>query len=448
MKDDSTSGGSVVRNDLRRQLGLVDAVAIFVGIILGSGIFVAPSAVARAAPGMLSAISIWIVAGLVAACGAFCYAECGARLPRTGGFYVFYREVYGDAVAFVGGWAALLITYPASIAAIADIFSRYLREVFPVLPEEGRPFAAGAVVLAGVLNALGVRSGAWAQRILTTGKVLALATLCLAAVLAPGHAVEDRAPVDLFEMTTDFAALLVALMVVLWTYDGWSDVTLVSGELRRPGRNLGRAVVLGIVVLVVLYASIQLAVLTLLPPEQAAESERVVSDAVQVGLGDGFGRFVALLIVVSTMGSINGIVLTASRLGYAMARDGVFLRWFGRVDPRWETPARSLGLLVVATLVYTATSSFDNLLTLFSFSVWIFYALTAVALIILRRRRVGEPLEWRAPGGWLAPAVLLLVAAAMTSGLTVQNPGTAIQGIGLLAAGFPIYFLWKRLVKH
>ena len=118
------------------------------------------------------------------------------------------------------------------------------------------------------------------------------------------------------------------------------------------------------------------------------------------------------------------------------------------MDPRWETPARSLGLLVVATLFYTATSSFDNLLTLFSFSVCIFYALTAIALVILRRRGVGEPLEWRAPGGWLAPAVLLLVAAAMTSGLTLQNPGTAIQGVALLAAGFPIYFLWKRLVKH
>ena len=448
MKDDPASGASVVRDDLRRQLGLPDAVAIFVGIILGSGIFVAPSAVAGAAPGMLSATLIWLAAGLVAACGAFCYAECGARLPRTGGFYVFYREVYGDAVAFVGGWAALLITYPASIAAIAEIFSRSLREVIPALPEEGRPFAAGAVVLAGVLNALGVRSGAWAQRVLTTGKVIALATLCLAAVLAPGHGVENRAPVDPFEMTSDFAALIVALMVVLWTYDGWSDVTLVSGELRRPGRNLGRAVVLGIVVLVVLYASVQLAVLTLLPPEQAAESERVLSDAVQGGLGEGLGRFVALLIVVSTMGSINGIVLTASRLGYAMARDGVFLRWFGRVDPRWGTPARSLGLLVVATLIYTATSSFDNLLTLFSFSVWIFYALTAVALVILRRRHVGEPLEWKAPGGWLAPAVLIVVAAAMTSGLALQNPGTAFKGIALLASGFPIYLLWKRLVKQ
>jgi APA family basic amino acid/polyamine antiporter len=438
----------VASDGLRRQLGLFDAVAIFVGIILGSGIFVAPSAVAGAAPGVVSAILVWLAAGLVAAFGALCYAECGARLPRTGGFYVFYREVYGDAVAFVGGWAALLITYPASIAAIADIFSRYLREAIPALPEEGRPLAAGAVILAGVLNALGVRSGAWAQRILTVGKVVALATLCLAAMLAPGDGVAERAPVGPFETTTDFGVLIVALMVVLWTYDGWSDVTLVSGEVRRPGRNLGRAVLLGIVVLVVLYVSVQLAVLTLLPPEQAAASERVVSDAVQAGLGDGFGRFVALLIVVSTMGSINGIVLTASRLGYAMARDGVFLRWFGEVHPRWETPARSLGLLVVATLIYTATSTFNNLLTLFSFSVWIFYALTAIALVMLRRRRVGEPLEWRAPGGWLAPVILLLVATAMTSGLAVQNPGTALKGIALLTAGFPIYLVWKRVIRR
>jgi APA family basic amino acid/polyamine antiporter len=446
--NDPASGAPPGRDDLRRKLGLADAVAIFVGIILGSGIFVAPSDVAAAAPGWGSATLLWLVAGFVAACGAFCYAECGARLPRTGGFYVFYREVYGDAVAFVGGWAALLITYPASIAAIADIFARYLAEAIPGLPEESRPVAAAAVLLAGFLNAVGVRSGAWAQRVLTVGKVVALATLCLAAVVVPGSGAEAPATLDPFAVTSDFATLILALVVVLWTYDGWSDVTLVSGELRRPGRNLGRAVLLGIVVLVALYASVQLAVGTLLPPERAASSGRVLSDAVEVGLGEGFGRFVALLIVVSTMGSINGIVLTASRLGYAMARDGVFLRWFGRVHPRWETPARSLGLLVAATLVYTATSTFDDLLTLFSFAVWIFYALTAIALVRLRRRRVGEPLEWKAPGGWTAPAVLLIVAAAMTSGLAIRSPVTALQGTVLLAIGFPIYALWTRLFRR
>jgi APA family basic amino acid/polyamine antiporter len=445
VKNESGNGDAAARSDLRRQLGLWDAIAIFVGIILGSGIFIAPSAVAGAAPGSLSAVGLWLIGGLVAACGAFCYAECGARLPRTGGFYVYYREVYGDAVAFVGGWAALLITYPASIAAIADIFGRYLQEAIPILPDEGRPLAAGAVVLAGVLNALGVRSGARAQRILTAVKVIALGTLCLAAVLASGPAIEDRSPVDPFEVTSDLSALVLALMVVLWTYDGWSDVTLVSGEIRRPGRNLGRAVLLGIVVLVVLYVALQLSVMTLLPPEQAAASERVVSDAVQVSLGRGVGRLVALLIVVSTLGSINGIVLTASRIGYAMARDGVFVRWFARVHPRSGTPARSVGLLVAATVFYIVTSSFHTLLMLFSFSVWVFYALTAVALIVLRKRRVGEPLEWRAPGGWLAPVVLLMVAAAMTSGLAFQDPGTALKGVGLLVAGLPVYALWRSV---
>jgi APA family basic amino acid/polyamine antiporter len=438
--------GPQAADGLRRQLGLWDATAIFVGIILGSGIFLAPSTVAAAAPGRLPALGLWIAGGLVAACGALCYAECGARLPRTGGFYVFYRAVYGEAAAFVGGWAALLVTYPASIAAIASIFSSYLSAVFPgVLGTEGRRTAAAvaALLASGALNAYGVRAGAWAQRALTAVKVAALLALCVAAALAPGEPAGIGGPGPAAEPVPFLSVLLIALVGVLWTYDGWSDVTLVSGEIQRPGRNIGRAVMLGTGILIVLYGLVQFAVLTVLPAERAAASQQVVAEAVQAGLGSGAGRVVALLVVVCTLGSINGIVLAASRIGYAMARDGTFLPWFGQVHPRWGTPARSVVVLVAATLLYTVTASFDYLIKMFSFSVWIFYGLTAVATVVLRRRRVGEPVEWRAPGGWLAPAVVLVVAAAMTSGLLILEPRASILGLGLLAAGVPAYFLWK-----
>ena len=382
MTDGSSRNARVAPDDLRRQLGLWDAVAIFVGIILGSGIFVAPAAVSGAAPGLLSSVGVWLVGGLVAACGAFCYAECGARLPRTGGFYVFYREAYGGLIAFVGGWAALLVTYPASIAAIAAIFAKYLRVVLPgILTEDWHlvAAAAGAVIAAGTLNALGVRTGAWTQRVLTLAKVLALGALCLAVLLAPRPSESIAVAPSAFELTGDLGVLSLAMVLVLWTYDGWSDVTLVSGEIRRPGRNIGRAVVLGVGILIVLYAAVQLAVLTVLPAERAAESDQVLSEAVEAGLGPAAGRLVALIVVVSTLGSINGIVLAVSRVGFAMARDGAFFRWFGAVHPRWGTPARSVGLLVGATLAYTTTASFDALIKMFSFSVWIFYGLTAVA---------------------------------------------------------------------
>ncbi|MDX1389281.1 MAG: amino acid permease, partial [Acidobacteriota bacterium] len=284
-------------SQLRRQLGRWDAVAIFVGIILGSGIFVAPRYVAEAAPGALAGVGLWLIGGIIAACGAFCYAECAARLPRTGGFYVFYRAVYGESVAFVGGWAAILITYPASIAASAHIFSDYLREVVPVPAAAGSLPAAAAVLAAGLLNAIGVRVGAGTQRVLTSIKVVALLILCVSAVaFAPARDATAASPAP-FEIAGSFVLVLTALMGLLWTYDGWSDVTLVAGEIKEPGRNLGRAVLIGIAVLVGSYVAVQLSVQVLLPPSVAASSDRVLSDAVGVGLGEGAGRLIAVLIV-------------------------------------------------------------------------------------------------------------------------------------------------------
>ncbi len=428
---------------LRRQLGRWDAVAIFVGIILGSGIFVAPAHVAGAAPGALAGAGLWVVGGIIAACGAFCYAECGARLPRTGGFYVFYREVYGEPVAFIGGWAAMLITYPASIAAIAHIFNEYLGEVIPLPAAAGSLPAAAAVLAAGLLNAVGVRAGAGTQRVLTSIKVVALVILCVGAVAFAPASQSGATAAAPFEVAGSFLLVLTALMGLLWTYDGWSDVTLVAGEIKNPGRNLGRAVMIGITVLVTIYVAVQLSVYVLLPTSVAASSDRVLSDAVGAGLGEGAGRLIALLIVVSTLGSINGIVLAASRISFAMARDGTFLPWFGAVHSRWGTPARSVFALVAAALVYVFSAGFRSLLEFFSFTVWIFYGLTAVALIVLRRRGTGEPPEWRAPGGVSAPVVVLATAVLMTLGLGVERPMTVLYSALLLLAGLATWLLWR-----
>ncbi len=429
--------------ELRRELKLLDVAAIFVGIVLGSGIFVAPSAVAAAAPSTTAGALLWIVGALVAASGALCYAECGARLPRTGGFYVFYREAFGPSVAFVGGWAAVLVTYPASIAAIALVLARYLGEIVPLGGTE-TAVAAAALLLAGLLNVAGVRIGAGTQKVLTTAKATALAALCVAAVASPRAPVPAAAPAG----AGTGAAVLGALVVLLWTYDGWSDITLAAGEIRDPARNLGRAVLLGSATLAALYVLVQVSVTTALSPAVAAGSDRVVADAVEAGLGPAAGRLVAVVVVACTFGSIHGAILTASRLGFAMARDGGLPAWFGGVHGASGTPARATAGLVAAALAYVFAAGFRNLLAFFSFSVWIFYGMTAVALLVLRRRRVGEPLEWRAPGGPAAPAIVLATAVAMTAGLFLQDPGRSAIGLGLLLAGFPVYAAWKGVKER
>jgi APA family basic amino acid/polyamine antiporter len=427
----------------RRHLGLADATAIYAGIILGSGIFVAPAAVAGAVPSIPLALGLWICGGAVAACGASCYAECAARVPSNGGFFVFNREAYGPAIAFVGGWAAIFVTYPASIAAIALVFAEYLAKATGVSGWE-RTGAATALVLAGILNVVGLRTGPRAQLVLTSTKILVLGALATAALLAHGRGAPSAAAQTVSTLPTSAAAWLFALMIMLFAYDGWSDVTLVAGEVKNPGKNIGRAVLLGTLILAVLYGLTQVAVMSALPGRLAAESTQPVAAAVEAMLGPGMGRGISFLVVVSTFGSIAGTVFTVSRLGFAMAQAGAFVPSVATLHPRWGTPARATAALTAASVAYVFLASFRNIVALFTFAVWIFYGITAGALLILRRRGIGEPVAWRAPLGWVPPVVVLGVGAAMTVQLVADDPLRALAGAALLAAAFPAYALIAR----
>ena len=428
----------------RRHLGLLDATAVYAGIILGSGIFVAPAAVAGAVSSPAAAFALWISGGLVAACGALCYAECAGRIPENGGFFVWNREAYGPAVAFVGGWAAMFVTYPASIAAISLVFATYLAEVTGV-PGWERIAASLALIAAAALSVAGLRTGPRAQVVLTATKVAALSILALSVLAMGGRIATDAPhPPATSASPTSAAAWLSALMILLWTYDGWSDVTLVAGEVKDPGRNLGRAVLLGTAVLALVYGVTQLAVLAALRGGPASASPRPVAAAVEAVWGPYAGRSVAALVVVSTFGSILGTVFTVSRLGFAMAQGGAFTRSVASLHPRWGTPVRATTAVTAAALVYVAFGSFRNILALFTFSVWIFYGLTAVAVFILRRRKVGEPVAWRAPLGWIPPAVVLCVGAGMTVQLVIDAPKRALAGAMILAAAFPAYAIIAR----
>jgi APA family basic amino acid/polyamine antiporter len=233
-------------------------------------------------------------------------------------------------------------------------------------------------------------------------------------------------------------------MIMLFAYDGWSDVTLVAGEVKNPGKNIGRAVLLGTRILAVLYGLTQVAVMSALPGGRAAEATQPVAAAVEAMLGPSAGRGISLLVVVSTFGSIAGTVFTVSRLGFAMAQAGAFVPSVATLHPRWGTPARATAALTAASVAYVFLASFRNIVALFTFAVWIFYGVTAVALLILRRRGVGEPVAWRAPLGWVPPVVVLGVGTAMTIQLVADDPLRALAGAALLAAAFPAYALIAR----
>ncbi|MCK5687922.1 amino acid permease, partial [Myxococcota bacterium] len=260
MKNDNFEASEQTSGEnLSRQLGVWDAAALLVGVILGSGIFVAPSVIAQATPHFSVAALLWLLGGVAAGAGAITYAECGARLPKTGGFYIFYREAYGEPVAFVGGLLAQVITYPASLAAIALIFAQYLLQLLPVLEGAEVWVAAGALLAAGLINYVGVKAGAMSQKILTAFKVLALILVVVAALFAPDIKSNLQFYTPGQPVLIGFAAAVAAVMTLMWTYDGWADVTLIAGELKNPARDLGRAVLFGMGSLIVLYILVHFA---------------------------------------------------------------------------------------------------------------------------------------------------------------------------------------------
>lgn len=417
---------------MRRHLGTLDAAALFAGIVLGSGIFVAPAAVHRVAGGGAGSALLWAAGGLVCLCGALTYAEAAARVPRTGGFYAFYREALGERAAFVGAWAALAVTYPASVAVIATIFALHAREAFG-LAGESRVLGAAAIAAGGAIAAAGLRTGPAMQRLLTALKVAALAALCVAAAAAAtGPSPGPDAPAGA-------GSWLGGLLLVLWTYEGWSDVTLVAGEVRDPSRTLSRATILGTGILVALYLVVQVSVEATLGGATAA-SERPVAEAVARSLGPGAGKGVAILVAVSTFGSILGVVWTTARLALAMGEGGVLPSTFGATHPSRGTPDRATALVVAVSIVYVVSGGLQALLSWFAFAVWIFYGAAAVSLLLLRRRGVGEvPRPGPLPA--VAPWVVLVVGAVVTASVFAADPKRSLAGLALLAAGFPLHAL-------
>ena len=417
-----------------RHLGLFDAVCTMIGIILGTGIFMAPAKVAAVLPSRELAPLVWLVGGLIAMCGAVCYAECAARLPEDGGFFLYYERAFGPQVARVAGWAAWLVTYPASLTATAWVAASYLQGMLRPQGGSAAPWAAALLVGCAAIVALGVRAGARLQRVLTGCKVAAIIAVGTAAVWRGRGGGPPPSPLDLGPLATTPALVLTAFAAVMWTFDGWSDITMLAGELKNPRRNLLRAVSWGIFVPATCYALLQAAVMTLLPAEVAMRSGHVLLAALEVIGGQQAAWALGTLALICAVGSLHGVMSAVCRLGWSMAVMGEVPRAFAVRHPRLGTPVRALVVPVGLALAYLVGGNFNALLSYFAFGVWLYYSLTAVAMLRLRARRVGEAHAFRAPGGYGPPAVVIATAAIM-SGLQVwESPWRTAVGVASVAA--------------
>ena len=430
---------------LRRELGLFDATMINAGTIIASAIFIVPSFLAATLGSSIPMLLAWVAGGLVSICGALCVAELGAAMPQAGGQYVYLGRAYHPVLGFLYGWSAFFVINTASIAAIAVGFATYAGFFVRVSAGGIQAVAVASIVALSLLNCLGLRVGAFTQNLLTSIKIGALLAIVGLAVALPGGSAENLSPLWPVGDTTALAAKVgPALVAVLWAYDGWIESTYVGGEIKNPGRNLPLSIVWSTLLVMVLYVLVNAAYLYLLAPARIAASPLVASDAMQVVLGAGGATFIAAAILVSTLGANNGIVFTSARIPDAMAEEGLFFRWARHLHPRFNTPVPLLLLQMGAAVALTLTGSYVQLATYVVFVSFLFYGLSAGAVLLLRRREpmMGRP--YRAWGYPVTPIVFILFALYLVADTIVHTPRESAIGAGIVLVGLPAYWLWRR----
>jgi amino acid transporter len=434
--------------ELKRQIGLYAATAITVGNIIGSGIFRSPHSVAQDLTSVPLVIFAWVLGGVLSLCGSLALAEMAAAHPKTGGLYVFLREGFGNAWAFAFGWSNLWVIKPTVIASITSVFALYFCEAVGLSKGAQLPVGMGAILLLTFINVLGVKQGARTQSLFTTLKVLGIAALCVAAFALP-HA---GAPAGQAEPAAHAAkplliALVVAMIPVLFAYDGWTDSTYVGGEIVNPQRTLPIAIVWGTVLVIAVYVLTNFAYFHVLTPKEVATYEAVGSESIRRVLGDWGSRALAVLVAVSTFGTTNGAILTGPRVTLAMAADGLLWKPLAHVDARRSSPDRALWVQAVLSCLWLwFAGGFEDVSGWFVTTSWLFYGVTIAALFVHRRlEREGKApaSPYRTPLYPLTPWLFVLVTVAIIVSDLSSSGWRAAAGVAVAALGFPVYYLWK-----
>lgn len=427
--------------ELSRSLGMLDATAIIIGIVIGSGIFVLPNLIAGNLPSSTAIVLTWIGAGLLSLFGALAYAELGAMIPATGGQYIYLREAYGPLCAFVCGWTFMLAVLSGGSAWLAVTFSIYAGYFVPLTPAAGKVVSIGLIAALSAVNYLGVREGAWVQRVFTSLKIAALLVLIIAAFLVPHPSAVAQAP---HHIPFTIGHFNIALAACLMVYNGWSYVSFVAGEVRNPQRNLLRALVIGMAAIIVLYVFANLAYLRVMTLPEIASTERVGADLATRTMGSMGGTFVSLTVLLSIIGAVNGCILTAARLPFAQARDRLFFARFGKIHPRFHTPASAIVWGGAWTAVLILTGSYE---TLYSYSIvaaWIFYTLSVAAVFVLRRKQPHRERPYRM---WGYPYTLWLfvgVSVWFVMDAFLAQPWPSFMAFVIIATGVLAYWIWRK----
>ena len=416
---------------------------INVGSMIGSGIFLVPAAVATYLPSWHLVLLVWFAGGIVSLFGALSVAELGAIYPSAGGQYVYLRETYGDMWGFLYGWTAFAVILTASISAVAVAFATYLGSFFSFSPAAVKVVAIASIMVLTAVNCIGVKAGALVQNAFTALKLAMLAILVIVGAIK-GSAANLSSSASLPTLSALVAPFGLALVAVLWAYDGWIEIAYVAGEVKDPQRNIPRSLILGILVVIAVYTAINFIYLFVLSLGKVAHSELVAADASKVLFGSIGAALAAVGVIIATVGSNNGFILTGARIYYAMSKKGTVFEALGKVHRTFRTPVHSLVAQGAWASLLVLTGTFNQLITYVIFTSWVFYALTAGSVFIARRKFPGVWRPYRTFGYPFTPMLFIVFALFLVINTLLEDPRDAGVGLGIVAMGFPLYAYWKR----
>lgn len=430
---------------MKRTLTLLDSTMINVGTIIGSGIFLVPTTIALYMHSTSLTILIWLVAGILTLFGALSIAELGAAMPRAGGQFVYLKEAYSPFWGFLYGWSSFWVINSASIAALAVAFATYLGHFHPLMPIKIKLIAIAAIAAFTLLNIYGLRTGVWAQNIITFLKIGALLAIIFLGLFLSGGETANFQPLLPDRTFSSLVPLFgLALVATLWSYDGWIEITYIGGEVKDPGRNIPLSLLISTLIIIAIYILVNIVFIFLLSLPVIAQSELVASEAISVVLGSSGTTLVVLIILVSTLGGVHVNILACPRIYYAMARENLFFRSLAEIHPKHGTPALSLVVQGIWSSLLVFSGTFDQLITYVVFASWIFYAMSCAGVIVLRRKQPDLERPYRTWGYPVVPVIFVLFAGFLVLNTIVSDLRDALIGTGLILTGLPAYIYWKR----
>lgn len=428
-----------------RRLTLFDATMIVISGIIGSGIFINPYVVAQAVHTPFLILGVWIAGGVIALFGAFVFAELSTVVPKVGGQYAFFREAFHPMVAFLHGWSLLLIVQSAATAAVAVALGQYAGRLVDMPPGGGKALAVAMMLGLAGFHALGIKPGAVLINAITFTKTLALGVLIVGAFFVTresGLALDPATPAGLSGLPL-LSAFFAGLVPAMFAYGGWQNLNFVAEEVKEPERNLPRAILIGVACVITVYVGVNVAYVHVLGAPGLAATQTPAADLAERLAGEWGAKAVSLLIVVSTFGFLNLALLSAPRVYYAMAADGLFFRSLARLSPRFHAPTAAILLQGALAAAFALLNTYDRLLSYAVFADWVFFALAGVALIVFRRKRPEAPRPYPTPAYPIVPLLFTLAGLGIVLNLFIADPRNAFAAAGVLALGIPVYLFWS-----